>query len=111
MEIENILSSAPAGTFLMVRADDLAAFAEDVANKAVDKMKNAKSDIDDIPVGIDEICSRFFLAKNNVKNRRWRIENNFPTYQMSRGARVLFIPRDVLEWIRKNNPGRAGSKK
>lgn len=113
MDIKTILDSKPAGTFVMVNTSDLASFAHEVARKTVEEMQAAitQVEVNDEPVGIDEICRRFHLAKNNVKSHKWRVANAFPTCQVSRGARVLFIPSAVGDWIRQHGRQRVVARK
>ena len=51
---------------------------------------------------IDEAAARFKLSKNNLKDRQWRIRNNFPTRQPNGiYGRVMFNAKDVQEWLNK----------
>ena len=51
---------------------------------------------------VDEVCAKYKLPKNNVKDRKWREENGFPTHQ-SGGAysKVSFNAAEVEEWLAK----------
>lgn len=49
--------------------------------------------------GIDEVCKKYRLPKNNVKSRKWRIENGFPTHQDGAYTSVRFNASEVEEWI------------
>ena len=51
---------------------------------------------------IDEAATRFKIPKNNLKDRKWRIKNNFPTHQPNGTySRVMFNAKDVQEWLNK----------
>ena len=51
---------------------------------------------------VDEVCAKYKLSKNNVKDRKWREDNGFPTHQ-SGGAysKVSFNAAEVEEWLAK----------
>lgn len=49
---------------------------------------------------VDEVCKRYHLVKNNVKNRQWRLQNNFPTHQDGGAySKVTFHSKEVEEWL------------
>ena len=53
---------------------------------------------------VDETSSRYRLPKNNIKSRKWRIENDFPYkgYEESRKpySKVIFHSEDIVAWIK-----------
>ena len=51
-------------------------------------------------VNVDTLCKIFgCLSRNNVKNRKWRQENEFPCYQDGPCAKVSFNTEEVRAWI------------
>lgn len=50
---------------------------------------------------IDEVCRKYLLPKNNIKSRKWRIENGFPTHQDGAYTSVRFNASEVEEWLSK----------
>ena len=52
---------------------------------------------------VDEVCEKYKLPKNNVKDRKWREKVGFPTHQ-SGGAYscVRFNAKEVEEWLTKH---------
>ena len=51
-------------------------------------------------MGVDEVCERYHLAKNNVKSRQWRQRNGFPTHQDGGAySKVTFHSKEVEEWL------------
>lgn len=48
---------------------------------------------------VDGICLKYHLPKNNVKNRQWRLENDFPTYQDSPYSTMSFRGSEVEQWM------------
>ena len=51
-------------------------------------------------MGVDEVCERYRLAKNNVKSRQWRMNNGFPTHQDGGAySKVTFHSKEVEEWL------------
>lgn len=55
---------------------------------------------------IDEICVKYRLPKNNIKSRKWRLQNDFPTYQDSAYSRVSFRGKEVEQWMNDRLGGR-----
>ncbi len=51
---------------------------------------------------IDEVCTEFKLAKNNIKSKKWRDENNFP-YHNPTGGKLTFNRKEVEKWINDRN--------
>lgn len=53
---------------------------------------------------VDETSSRYRLPKNNIKSRKWRIENDFPYkgFDESKKAysKVIFHSEDIEAWIK-----------
>ncbi len=45
------------------------------------------------------------LAYNNVKNRKWRLDNDFPCYQEGPFSRVTYNTQEVEEWINQRKKG------
>ena len=50
-------------------------------------------------LSLDEVCERFHLVRNNLKNKRWRDEHNFPYYQCGMGTSVRYNAQKVNEWL------------
>lgn len=48
---------------------------------------------------IDDVCKEFKLPRNNIKNKKWRKDNNFPCHQISEGAKVLFNRKEIEKWV------------
>lgn len=48
---------------------------------------------------VDEVCKKYRLPKNNIKSRKWRKNNGFPTHQDSVYCKVLFNANDVEGWL------------
>lgn len=48
---------------------------------------------------LDEICSRYNLAKNNVKSRQWRKKMKFPMGNEVYGGKLSFNTEAVEEWM------------
>lgn len=61
-------------------------------------------------LSVDEVAKIYGLPKNNIKNRRWRIENGFPRkgFDENKGAynRVIFNSEDVENWIKNHEQRR-----
>lgn len=53
-------------------------------------------------LNVNEVCKRYKLPKNNVKDRKWRDKNNFPYYQDGPFARVIFNNEEVRLWIEEH---------
>ena len=51
---------------------------------------------------IDEVCTEFKLAKNNIKSKKWRNDNNFP-YHNPTGGKLTFNRKEVEKWINDRN--------
>ena len=52
---------------------------------------------------VDEVCTKYKLSKNNVKNRKWREKVGFPTHQTGGAySRVSFSSAEVEEWLTKH---------
>ena len=51
---------------------------------------------------IDEVCQVFKLSKNNIKDKTWRDNHNFPYHQASKGAKTTFNRKEVADWINAN---------
>ena len=62
------------------------------------KEKENKSDWYDV----NGICREYHLPIHNVKDRQWRLRNNFPTYQDSVCCRVAFKGSEIEQWMREN---------
>ncbi len=45
------------------------------------------------------------LSYNNVKNRKWRLQNNFPYYQDGPFSQVTYNTQDVEDWIDQRKKG------
>lgn len=52
---------------------------------------------------VDDVVSIYRLPKNNIKSRKWRIENDFPYkgFDEKKGAytKVVFSSKDVEKWF------------
>lgn len=53
-------------------------------------------------LNVNEVCKRYKLPKNNVKDRKWRDKNKFPYYQDGPFARVIFNNEEVRLWIEEH---------
>lgn len=57
-------------------------------------------------LSVDEVAAIYGLPKNNIKDRSWRIENDFPFqgFDERKGAynKVIFNSEDVKNWIRNH---------
>ena len=55
---------------------------------------------------VDEVANKFKLPKNNIKDRKWRIENDFPYkgFDENKGTyhKVIFNSKDVEDWVRNH---------
>lgn len=51
---------------------------------------------------LDEVCKRFKLPKNNIKDRQWRIRNDFPLGNSGPCKKLTFNAKDVEKWLDKN---------
>lgn len=51
---------------------------------------------------VDGVCKRFGLPKNNIKDRKWRESNKFPTYQNGACTSVHFNKKDVEKWLQEH---------
>jgi len=89
-------------TFVMLRPGEISQLAREIVIKTVEELRIKEQGENNSPVGIDEICERFHLSRNNVKSHKWRTEHAFPTFQKARGARVRFIPSEVNAWIKQH---------
>jgi len=53
---------------------------------------------------VDETSTRYRLPKNNIKSRKWRIDNNFPYKGYDENKRpyskVIFHSKDIESWIK-----------
>ena len=53
---------------------------------------------------VDETSTRYRLPKNNIKSRKWRIDNNFPYKGYDENKRpyskVTFHSKDIESWIK-----------
>lgn len=53
---------------------------------------------------VDETSSRYRLPKNNIKSRKWRIENDFPYKGFDESkkpySKVIFHSEDIEAWIK-----------
>ena len=67
-----------------------------------DADKAAEKSIDTGWYNIDEVCQKYKLSKNNIKNRKWRINKGFPTHQDGAYSPVRFSAVEVEEWIAKH---------
>lgn len=65
--------------------------------------KMVEETIDKDWLTVDEVVKKFGLPKNNIKSRKWRIENDFPYkgYDENKGAynKVLFKSEHVEKWL------------
>lgn len=50
---------------------------------------------------LDEVCKRFKLPKNNIKDRQWRIRNDFPLGNSGPCKKLTFNAKDVEKWLDK----------
>lgn len=48
---------------------------------------------------LDEVCKRFKLAKNNIKDRQWRIKNSFPMGNSGPCRKLTFNAKDIEKWL------------
>lgn len=57
-------------------------------------------------LSVDDVVQQYRLPKNNIKDRQWRIKNEFPRkgFDEIKGAKnsVSFNPQDVEDWIRNH---------
>ena len=57
-------------------------------------------------LSVDDVVQQYRLPKNNIKSRKWRIENEFPRkgFDEIKGAKnsVSFNPQEVEDWIRNH---------
>ena len=54
----------------------------------------------------DTLCKIFrCLSYNNVKNRKWRLDNRFPCFQDGPCAQVSYNTEDVKAWIDQHKKG------
>ncbi len=57
-------------------------------------------------LSVDDVVQQYRLPKNNIKSRKWRIENDFPRkgFDEIKGAKnsVSFNPQEVEDWIRNH---------
>lgn len=59
-------------------------------------------------MNLQEVVDYFGLAKNNIKDKRWREEHSFPVFgQIGRG-KLTFRREDVEAWIKKNGNEKRG---
>lgn len=98
MAAENIINSGKPTILYPLTREEIDQMLEEASERALAKRDAKERTKQDAPVGVDEICRLFKLAKNNVKSHKWRVMHGFPTCQTSRGARVQFIPSQVREW-------------
>lgn len=57
--------------------------------------KNIESDW----LTLDEVCSRFRLPKNNIKDRQWRIRNDFPLGNKGPYRKLTFNAKAIEKWL------------
>lgn len=57
--------------------------------------KNIESDW----LTLDEVCSRFRLPKNNIKDRQWRIRNDFPLGNKGPCRKLTFNAKAIEKWL------------
>lgn len=48
---------------------------------------------------LDEVCAKYRLPKNNIKDRKWRLKNNFPTGNKGAYEKLTFHSKEVEEWL------------
>ena len=54
----------------------------------------------------ETLCNIFrCLSYNNVKNRKWRLDNRFPCFQDGPCAQVSYNTEDVKAWIDQHKKG------
>lgn len=50
---------------------------------------------------LEEVHLIFQLPKNNIKSRRWRIDNNFPCKSVPYTKNIFYRP-DIEKWMRQH---------
>ena len=73
--------------------------------EGTDETKSPEAE--EIPVNsgwytVEEVCNKYHLPKNNIKNRQWRINHGFPTHQNGPYSRPLFSASEVEEWLKNS---------
>lgn len=51
---------------------------------------------------LDEIIMEFGLSQNNVKDKKWRDQHNFPYYQMSPNSSVIYHRSEIQKWMEEH---------
>lgn len=67
-----------------------------------EEIKTLKGENQSAWMDLDEVCKRYHLPKHNLKDRKWRLENHFPTYQDGPYCSLFFHSRSVEEWINEH---------
>lgn len=59
-----------------------------------------RKDVDSDWLTLDEVCSKFKLPRNNIKDRQWRLKNKFPLGNSAPYKNLTFNVKDVEAWLK-----------